>query len=145
MRMIYKILMGMILFNSMLIMFSPFFPSTGLEEKASDTSTTYAEYEPTNPATLLGLIFSANAVAAMGVIGGISIIATLVSKSLVPLGVGAFAAIVTGMYIGASNIFLNLTDSPTVNGLVTIIGIMIGILTVFTAAEAVMGQQGVNT
>ena len=154
MRFIYKLLIGLILFQGLTVLFTAsyagvsIFPATGYDPSTINVTEQYGGYTlDRGPIALMGMIFPASALAAMGAIGATSLILGLLAKSIVPLGAGAFVAIITGLYIGASGILFNIdpTNNPIISGLITIVGIVIGIIVVFSVAEMFVGQSGADT
>lgn len=129
MRFVYFIILGLIVFNSVLILTSPIF-NTDMDIDEND----YDKYALKNPNNALDLLFSSTALNAWGsftVIAAIGIIAAIIVKNYVIAGVAVFLGLVTGLYIGASDILFRISDNVYVSGIITLIGIVIGILVLY--------------
>ena len=103
-------------------------------------------YEINDPASLISNAFPPQSIVAMGAIGLGALAATILLRSLIPLGAGAFAAIVTGLYLGVANVVfgINFVNNPIVTGFSTLIAIVIGILATLTIVEMFTAQQGAD-
>lgn len=150
MRFVVRILLGLIVFNAILIMTTPFFPiayegETPYEAVNVTSDEEYSQYGDFN-IDFWGILFGGGGLgfAAMGVslIGGTAW--TLYSKDLKPLGIATFAGLITTLFITASSVLYNLSQNVYVLGLISLIGIIIGILIAFTMAESMMGQMGAD-
>jgi len=143
---IHLILLGMVIFNAMLITTASFFPATIYESGAEDivNSSNYSSYRELNsPTDLIGAFFSTESLAAIGGIFGVAIVGTVLSRNLIPMGIGGGLALFTGIYISVSKVFLGLSDNPIILAFITIIGIGIGLILVMDAMEALKGRQDV--
>lgn len=154
MRFIYKILLGLVIFNAMLVLLVSLFPTaTPVEALDVETDPTISGYENVEDMESLVLGMFANTttlmiigavVAASGVIGFV-----FGGGKNVPIaiGVGIFIAIISSLWYSTSAVIMNIdpTDSPIITGIITIITICIGIILVFTVAEFFAGQSGVDT
>ena len=141
MRKIYVILLGLILFQSMIIMLSPFFPTTGITEGIDDVTndSSYTKYDVSRGSgNLLSIIGSGFVVwGPSAIIGGLALLAAFISKNYVWLGVGLFVSIITGLYINITNIItkLDVTNNSVITGMITLLAIAIGILSVFAIVD----------
>jgi len=165
MRFIYTILLGMVIFQGMLIVLSPVFPtgSTNVGDYAVDPgdietdpsgdysydSTKFKDVSNVGDIILSSftnwytLAIIAAFVAASGVTG-----AFLGGVRNVPmaLGVGLFIGVIASIWNSTIGYVTNLTNNNVyISGVFTITTVGIGILIVFLVAEFFMGQtQGVN-
>lgn len=143
MKLLYKLLLGALIFNSMLVLFSAFFISSPISEGAINVSSdpTYAEYKLSENSIVS---MSGLSVSVMGISFALGAIASWLMKSPIPIGVGLFGSIIA-LFAGPAAIIYQLdpTHNYIVAGLIGTIGVGIGIL----AAIAVIGmftQQGEN-
>jgi len=145
MRMLYKIVLGLLLFNAFLTLFSPMFSAavdTGISENAIDyESSEMTIYTITDAGDILDMIFAeenAGALAGMVIIGTIAVAAAIFMKQYIIIGVGLFVSIVVGMYVKMSAVIANIgsaTNNVYVSGIITIIGIAIGVFIVFVVID----------
>ncbi len=80
----------------------------------------------------------------MGVSLGLGVLGSWGVKSTVPLAAACLGGLVTSLYIGPVAVIYELTQNILVLGLISIIGLVLGILIGFTVLEWFAGQQGVN-
>ena len=145
MRVVYKIVLGLLLFNAFLTLFAPIFntaASTSYSENAVNySSTDMTNYTITNVSSMIGLIFNEANYGALGtasVIIAAAVIAAFATKSYVLIGVGLFVSIVIGLYVKMSSIIANIgnqTNNIYVTGIIVIVGIAIGVLIVFNVVD----------
>jgi len=164
-KFIIKILLGLVLFNAMLIILAPIFPSsaTTLGSDAVDpediTSPTGAEGEDTpepgkkyseisNMGTILKNMFlNSTTVLIIGIIVGASLLTNFLTRGTVnvplALGIGLFVGIVVSLWINASSIIYSIdpTDSPYISGLIAVTTVGIGIILVFMVSDKLSGTQ----
>jgi len=150
MRFVTQVLIGLIVFNAMLILTAPFFPTTYVEETpygavniTSDTN--YSQYGEFS-IDFWGILFGSGGLgfATMGTSLVLGVLWTAYSKDLKPLGIATFAGLVTTLFITAASVLYSISQNVYIQGLIAIIGVIIGILIAFTMAEAMMGQTGVD-
>lgn len=147
MRFLYKILIGLIIFNGVLVLFgSEFFPHTTYDEKAVDVVNTT---EVSGFRTLDQYLFE-DAWSTAGTVGlaifGVSLVIGYLTRNLALfIGIGAFISILCSVWmvtIGTIDEFVG--SYPVVKGLILIITIVIGILAVLTVVEILTEQRGVD-
>jgi len=139
------IILALIIFNAMLITTSMFFPATTYEQGAEDVVnvSTYEPYRNLDAGSILGAVFSTEATAAIGVIFAFSVVATLLSRNLAPVGIGVGVALFTGLYIGLIKVVTGISSNPFILTVITIVGICIGVIIAFDIAESLKGRQDV--
>ena len=143
MRNIFKLMLGLLLFNTVFTLYAPIFNTgTGTEGISADnTQASQYNLADMNIGTFLNMIFlNANALAVTGIVSGIALTAAIISKNYVYLGVGIFIGIITSMYTTFSGIISQLGTEATggniyVVGIITIIGIAIGVLAMFNIVD----------
>jgi len=147
MRMLYKIVLGLLLFNAFLTLFNPLFTSaldveTGYADDAINyTSSDMTDYSITNVTSIVELIFSPENLGALAAGGAALVAAMLVAfatKNYVIIGVGLFVAIVVSMYTKMSSVIANIgsqTNNIYVDGIIAIISIAIGVLIIFAVID----------
>ena len=143
MRFIWKITLGLILLNSMLVLFSSFFAATTGTDAINITSdATFVGYKVSG--SFAAMLESS--VLVMGVAFGIGILGAWAVKSTVPIGVGLFAGFLVALYIGPATVLYNLdpTNNWIISGIISILGIIIGILAALSVTEMFAGQTGVD-
>jgi len=151
MRFLHQILIGLIVFNAMLIMTTPFFPITyegetpyGAKNITADTNIT--QYQEFN-IDIWDLLFGEHgAGGVLGLIVGGAVGAGIAwaTKSPIPIGACAFGGFVSGMFLGTWSVLNKITQNGYINGLIGIIGIILGILIAITIIESLMGQAGAD-
>ena len=149
MRVVYKIVLGLLLFNAFLTLFAPVFneaTTTSIDKGAVNySSTDMTNYTITNSTNVMNLIFGNkdNYVndATWGAMIGISsvvFITALFMKNYVVIGVGLFVAVIVGLYIRMSAVIASMgsqTNNIYVTGIITIVGIAIGLIVVFDVID----------
>jgi len=143
MRIPFKIVLGLLLFNAIFALYNPLF-DTGYGDEAkslSDEEINQYNLADMNMYSFLELIFTnANALMAAGIISGIALTAALLTKNYVYIGVGIFIGIISGMYVSFSGIISQLGSTATANniyvtGIITVIGIAIGVIVMFNIVD----------
>lgn len=147
MRVVYKIALGLLLFNTVFALFGPVFNS-GFEADAKgvdDSSLQNLSIADSGPMDYL-----ANAFGGIGGIGttlgiaavftGVAVIAAFVTKNYIYIGIGLFMGILTSIYINFMNIISQLGTAGTdgniyITGIITIIGIAIGLVLMFNIVD----------
>jgi hypothetical protein len=164
-KFVVKILLGLVIFNAMLIILGPIFPSsaTTLGSDAVDpediTSPTGAEGddipEPGKKYSeisdmgdiLKNMFLNPTTVLIIGVIVGASLLTNFLTRGTVnvplALGIGLFVGIIVSLWINTSNIIYNIdpTDSPYITGLIAVTTVGIGIIIVFMVSDKLSGTQ----
>ena len=143
MKFLYKLLLGALIFNSMLVLFSAFFLSSPISEGAINVSSdpAYEGYKITGSSIST---MATESIVVMGFSFGLGGLAAWLTKSTIPIGVGLFGGIVA-LYGGAAAIIYNLdpTHNYIVAGIIVTISICIGLLTAI-AIVGMFSQQGDN-
>jgi hypothetical protein len=141
MRVVYKIVLGLLLFNAFLTLFAPIF-STNISESAVDyEAADVSQYEIESIGDIMGIIFHEDNIGAWTGIVVISIAgigAAILTKNYIYIGVTLFVSIVVGLYLKMSSVIAtigNQTDNVYVSGIITIVGIAIGIIVVFSVVD----------
>lgn len=140
MRFLYKILLGVILFNACLILFAPIFPLSIEGDKAVDVTEELEGYgEFSNPADLFGIVD----IGAGLTVFGVAIIIGYVTKNLpMFIGIGAFMSIFTSLWLVAGDVMVEITRYDYVGELFTIVTLCLGIIAVITMGEILTGGGG---
>lgn len=151
MRFITQLAIGLIVFNAMLIMVSSFFPVTTIEDIPVDVinKTEYAQYSNSSSFNLdaWDIMFGSGTGGIFGLIIGLAIGGGLawVTKSPVPIGACTFGGFIAGLFMGTWGTLETLGSfNAYVSTLISIIGLIVGILIAATIIEALMGQQGAD-
>jgi len=160
MRFIYKILVGLIIFNSMLVMFGMFFKigdtmplgETDAQNITGDaeieTGATYAERF-----TLTNILFNwdTGSVTILTIGIGLTTLFGWALKSPVPIGAGLFSTFIALLYYKSAAIITTFAEASgddtsiyIITGMITLIGIIIAILAAFTITEMFAGQTGAD-
>ncbi len=143
MRAIFKLMLGLMLFNAVFTLYGPIFnvSETAQGVELDDPEITKYSIDKMDVGKFLTLIFSnGNALLATGLIGGVSILASVLTKNYVFIGVGIFIGVITGIYASFSSIISQLgmgvgQNSPYIMGIITIISIAIGLLAMFNIVD----------
>lgn len=148
MRFINVVLLGFIIFNGMLFV-SSYFITGGAEAGAVNVTTdeTYADYSDFgDPGNLFSIFFSPTGIAltVIGTVTGLAL--SFLTKSVIPLGVGAFLGIFSAIIVNIYGVIYSITAPYgwVLNALFAIIMICIGIIVLFNVTDALMSQQGSN-
>lgn len=144
MRFLYKILLGAIIFNSMLVLFSAYFISSPVSETAINVSSdsAYEDYDLSsgNVATMTGLSLTV-----AGITFTFGAIMSWWIKSPVPIGVGVFSSILALFAAPAAIIWtIDPTNNYIVSGIIGTLGIGIAILAAIAVAEMFTQQGGAD-
>ena len=137
MKFVYFIILGLVIFNGCLIFTSSIF-ETSMDESATD----YSSYQLKNPGDIINILTNNASIGAWGILTLAGIIAALALKNYIFIGVGIFLGLVTALYIGASSVLFNISDNAYVHSIITLIGIVIGILVLYNVVEMFTGQGG---
>jgi len=152
MRFIYKILLGFLLFNAVLIMFHPYFPTGIQTDDAVDVtgSGDYTEYSKIGEQNKMGGLIVQMIVTGGGIFAAALVVGIFSRNLTLFMGAGAFLALVSALFVGTTKIFvpiINLASgSPVafnvISAIYTLIMIGIGIITTIAVVEMFTGQQG---
>jgi hypothetical protein len=144
MRFIYVILIGLIVFNGLLIVFTPLFPGNTYSDSAIDVEDELSGYEDFSGSLLSTLIGNAWAVG-IGIFTFTTIIGALTGHLGLFMGVGAFVSVVCGLWYTTMGVIGSITaEYEIVSSIVSIITICIGVIFVFSVVELFTGQKAVN-
>lgn len=148
MRFVYQILLGLILFNAMLFLTGPFFPSQTTYGAVNITGEAgYTQYgDFSSPSFFFNLLWGENGMGGLAglTLLGIAALAAVFLKSPILFGVGAFLGFITSIYVNTFDMLYYLSDNWIVQGIIALIGICIGILVLYTVIETVSQQQGAS-
>ena len=146
MRIIYKVLLGLIIFNVMLVVFANFFPG---EETVTgtDTTTTLAGYKNFSTASMIS-----NAILTGGGVFAAVVVGSFLLKGSIPtgqfIGAGSIIALIAGLWAVTSAPILSIVNSyGGAYGMIfyDVLVICIGIITVFGIAEIFTGRGDVES
>ena len=138
MKFVYFIILGLVIFNSVLIITSGIF-NTSLGDDASD----YSKYSLSTPSSIISILTSTASIGAWGTLTVAGIIFAIGLKNYIFVGIGLFLGLVTALYIGASDILFKISSNNVyISGIITLIGIVIGILVLYNVVEMFTQQQG---
>jgi len=152
MRFIYKIVLGVLLFNAFLIMFAGIFNSPsdyGAVDVTNETSITKYSAESGGFGDFLSSFFlSAETYVIIGIFFGAGAIAKWFAggqtNTVLLVGIGAFLGIIFALMRSTIQVITNLTDNFYVNATINLGLIVVGLVILFTVIEMLIGQQGVN-
>lgn len=141
MRVVFKIMLGLLLFNAIFTLYNPIFNSGYGNQAVAHTDTEMENFDLLSMENMLSYVFTnANALLSLGVLGFLGLVASIFTKNPVFIGAGIFIGVITSMYISFSNIISQLGTQATgnniyVTGIITIIGIAIGVLAMFNIVD----------
>ena len=159
MRFIYKILLGMFIFNAMLLFLAGFFTVQDVEPIVSsgavNVTSEYSGWTPSGASGFLSILFSdANSGGVLGGIGIEGLFAAilgivglgllLVTKNYILAGACFFSAFVVLVFNATKNVVFNISafsNSWVIEGMYGLVTICIGILAVYTIIDMFTGQQ----
>lgn len=155
MRFIYKILIGLLIFNSMLVFLSGFFTIQGVEPPESSGAINISgegEVEEgvtyTEKFSITGEVFKMGTldILVLGVPAAIGLLVSIGLKSPVPLGAALFSGFLMLLYVKSATVINNVAPQGNwiISGIIGLIGICIGILAAFTIIEYFAGQTGAD-
>jgi hypothetical protein len=142
MRFLYKMLIGLILFNAMLTIFAGFFPMSSEGELAHNVTgdSAYTGYSIMNTGIFTGAVASGGLVFA-----GSAIIGAITGSMNLWIGAGLVVSIIVGLWNMSWGVIKSLTDAyPIVKDLVFVMSIVIGIIAVMSIAEIITAQRGAD-
>lgn len=145
MRFIYKLLIGLLIFNSMLLLFASFFPveTTTLSESATNitSDSEFTSYEQIGSADMIGDMI----ITSGGVFFGALVLGFLTRQLGLFIGAGSFIALISGLWVGVAGVIvpiLQIADNWIILAMYSLITIIIGIVAVISVVEMFTGQQG---
>ena len=145
MRFVYKILIGLLIFNSMLLLFAPFFPveTTTISESATNitSDSEFTSYQNIGSAGMIGNMILTGG----GVFAGAIVLGLLTQQLGLFIGAGSFIALISGLWVGASGVIvpiLQIADNWIVMAMYSLITVIIGIVAVIAVVEMFTAQQG---
>ena len=142
MRVVYKILLGLFLFNAVFALTSPIF-NTGYGADAKgidDPDVAMFDISSINVETFLDFIFDNWMLITTATLIGVAIGVggTLLTKNLAFIGVGLFVGVLTGMYSMFLSFISQLGASQNnvyVTGVIAIVSVGIGILVMYSVID----------
>lgn len=145
MRFIYKLLIGLLIFNSMLLLFAPFFPAPATTPSESAVNITsdsdFTSYQNIGSANMIGNMILTGG----GVFAGAIVLGLLTRQLGLFIGAGSFIALISGLWVGASGVIvpiLQMANNWIILAMYSLINIIIGIIAVIAVVEMFTGQQG---
>lgn len=145
MRFIYVLLLGLVIFNGMLIVFANagFFPDATELDKAEDVFEGQSDYKGLS-AGLLGTMIGGGLTTAGLIFTGSVLLGVLSKQVGLFLGIGAFASVVGGLWAATYRVIFDIGEYQVVDELLLLLTISIGIVFVFSTIEMLNAQKGVN-
>ena len=144
MRFIYKVVLGIMIFNAVLILLAGYFPTSdtiGTPEDITGDSD-YTKYKLGGTQTIF--TFDVVTVTVMGVSIGLGILGALAIRSTIPLAAGLVGGLVSTLYLGPATILMEITQNTIVVGIITLLGILLGIMVGFIVLEWLANQAGAD-
>jgi hypothetical protein len=149
MKFVYFAILGLLVFNGVLILTASIFDS-GLEGTAVDVEGNYGDYSlshtNTTSLSIVNTLFSSSALGAwgsvFGVIVGFSVVMSIWLGKYIIAAVGLFLGLVTALYMNLANVFFHIYNNVYITGIITLVGIAIGILVLYNVIEMFTGQAG---
>lgn len=136
MRFIFKVVIGMIIFNALLFLFASTFATTGNQGKDIDATDSELGYKIDSDQFVYSLLLSGGGVF---IIGGI---AALITRNSIWVGVGALMAIIFGLWsAGSGNIGELFNEYPLANTLWNILNIIFGVIATIAVVEIFTGRS----
>jgi len=140
-RFIYILLLGMLIFNGMLIIFSPFFPAETLvfNPSAVDPGVSHGTYANLGNQNLIG-----DMILTSGGIFAAAMILAVVTQSVIWVGAGSFIAFIAGLWVGISQPITGIIGYFSVAGvsLYSLFMICVGIIVTASVIEMFVQQKG---
>jgi len=139
MRMIVVLLLGMVIFNAMLLLTKDFFPvGEDVDFGAQDVSEQgkFREYQSIDSGFITDLLLTSGSIFGLTIIGagvGARLIANFPTGQFI--GASAVISIVTGLWAGISNPFESIASSFGLQSWYNIFMIVIGIIAVLSVVE----------
>lgn len=144
MRFLYKIVLGIILFQAFIVLLTPFFAGSYIGDNADNITgdTDYTQYEVNDAGDLLGILWSFGGIWG-GVVGsgiaGIALVTALVTKNYILIGVGLFLGFLSGFFVMTTSFLTGLNqsmgNSAEVNTVISIVSICLGLLCLFAVID----------
>lgn len=146
MRIIYKILLGMLIFNGLYLALAPAFDTATLDANDPESMTDATKYKNVGGINLADMLITG-----IGVFTGAIVIGALsrgsVSISLgTIIGTSTIVSIIAGLWRGTSGVFQPMLamGGSIASDFYTIFLIVLGILVALTISEMFSGQSGVD-
>lgn len=145
MRIIFQILLFLILFNAMLVLFSPYFENKTTGDIGENVVNTKSSFMNIDQAMLTNIISSGFgvflAIIGIGVIGS-RVIANFPTGLFVAAGI--IISIITGLWAGLSAPLVSITDSYGLSYIYSILMICIGVVATMSVAEIFTGKGDID-
>lgn len=149
MRWLMKIVIGMILFNAFLLLFSPYFVQSGgtVHDAASDVADEHEEQYGTGRGIedmLKHWIINARTLGLFLVLLGVGALGGVLTGRNVPLclGIALVVATISTLYLATIDVFVSLvSQDPMASGFFTIMTFIIGVLVIFSLGDWLSGRQ----
>ena len=144
MRFVYKITIGIILFQAFLILLTPFFSGSYAADNADNITgdSSYTQYEVNDASDLLGILWSSGGIwgGAVGTfVAGLGLITALVTKNYILIGVGLFLGFLSGFFVMTTSFLTSLNqsmgNSAEVNTVISIVSICLGLICLFSVVD----------
>ena len=146
MRLIYVVLLGMIIFNAVLLMTAEFFPAEATTDstQAIDPKTGEQTSKLVKPSGWKSFIM--DNISIFSGLGVVAIVATIWSRNPIYLGVGTFVAIIFTLWGSFTQPVSSILGqySPAGVSFYNLFIICLGIVVLFSVIEMFSGQTGVD-
>ena len=145
MRFIYKAILGLLIFNTVLLMLASYFPTSGQVgnpiDVTGDHNYTKFKLGGSQPIFTFGLASAT----IMGFSVALGIIGSWAIKSTIPLAGAVIGGLVTSLYIGPASVLYSFTQNTLIIAIISLIGLILGIMVGFTVIEWFANQSGADT
>lgn len=154
MRIIYRILLGMLIFNLLYLSFAAYFPTGDIDAFETSDSSTVDKYKNINDDILITMLFAGATTFGVALLGLLAL--NWITRGGISLSIGSviaittIATIISTIWSGFSSIFRPILVMGDTNGsnmagsFYTIFVIVLGVLIALTLAEMFGGQSGVD-
>ena len=148
MRFIYIVILGLIIFNSMLVFMGGIFAIQGEEPTIAADAVNISSDTSFNDYNLISSnnIWSLNksSIGIMGISVGLGAIFAWIFKSPIPIGAALLAGFIGTLYSQAAGVIYSILprDNWILAGIITVVGICLAILVGFTIVEWFAQQSG---
>lgn len=148
MKFVIRIMIGMVIFNAVLLLFAGYFPSSTYQDSATDVVSEYSDYDSgvSFDSLVVGIFTNAQSWAvfivllAVGGLGGV-----LTGRNMpLYLGIAVVIGLCSMLYLGTIQIFVAVTRFPIVSGIFSLFTLVLGILILFSVVSMLTGRQDIE-
>ena len=147
MRFIIKLMIGLILFNAMIVIFSGFMPHPTIQNNAVNVTEEYGGYKTINIGnTIKNILLTPDNAGIFITLLGVGALAGIFSGMNIALylGISIVLGILLTVLNGTLKVFIFLDNYPVVSALFSVMLIIIGIIAILSVGDTLMSRSDMN-